>query len=73
MQQYISLNTLVCISLLCLVFSQTDRPYNYTPVLIKISIDKAIQSYENNSINNDDDLETAHHQLLMSANNTKTA
>jgi hypothetical protein len=55
------------------VFSQTDRPYNYTPVLIKISIDKAIQSYENNSINNAiSDLQVAYHQLLMSANNTKT-
>jgi hypothetical protein len=55
------------------VFSQRDRPYNYTPVLIKISIDKAIQSYENNSINNAiSHLQAAHHQLLMSANNTKT-
>ena len=55
------------------VFSQRDRPYNSTPVLIKISIDKAIQSYENNSINNAiSHLQAAHHQLLMSANSTKT-
>jgi hypothetical protein len=55
------------------VFSQTDRPYNYTPVLIKISIDKAIQSYENNSINNAiSHLQAADRQLLMSANSTKT-
>ena len=55
------------------VFSQTDRPYNYTPVLIKISIDKAIQSYKNNSINNAiSHLQAAHHQLLLSANSTKT-
>ncbi|HXX99078.1 MAG TPA: hypothetical protein VEL11_18460 [Candidatus Bathyarchaeia archaeon] len=54
------------------VFSQTDRPYNYTPLLIKISIDKAIQSYENNSINNAISyLQAAYHQLLMSANSTK--
>jgi hypothetical protein len=41
--------------------------------LIKISIDKAIQSYENNSINNAiSHLQAAYHQLLMSANSTKT-
>jgi hypothetical protein len=55
------------------VFSQTDRQYNYTPVLIKISIDKAIQSYENNSINTAiSNLRAAHNQLLMLANSTKT-
>jgi hypothetical protein len=55
------------------VFSQTDRLYNYTPVLIKISIDKAIQSYQNNSINNAiSHLRAADYQLLMSANNNKT-
>ncbi|HYV52817.1 MAG TPA: hypothetical protein VE971_05930 [Candidatus Eisenbacteria bacterium] len=55
------------------VFSQTDRPYNYTPVFIKISIDKAIESYENNSINNAiSHLHSAYYQLSMSANSNKT-
>jgi hypothetical protein len=40
--------------------------------LIKISIDKAIQSYENNSINNAISHLQAAHQLLMSAISTKT-
>ena len=41
--------------------------------MIKISIDKAIQSYENNSINEAiSHLQAAHHLLLMSANSTKT-
>jgi hypothetical protein len=53
------------------VSSQIDKPYNHTPVLIKISIDKAIQSYENNSINNAiSHLQAAHQQLLMLANST---
>jgi hypothetical protein len=51
------------------IIKQTDRPYKYTPVLIKISVDKAIQPYENNSINNAISDLQAYHQ---SANNTKT-
>lgn len=51
------------------IFSQTDRLYNYTPVLIKISIDKAIQSYQDNSINNTISHLQAAYQLLMSASN----
>jgi hypothetical protein len=55
------------------VFSQRDRQYNYSPVFIKISIDKAIQSYENNSINNAiSHLQSAYYQLSMSANSNKT-
>ena len=38
-----------------------------------MSIDKAIQSYENNSINNAiSDLQVSYHQLLMLSNNSKT-
>jgi hypothetical protein len=54
------------------IFSQTDRLYNYTPVLIKISIDKAIQSYQDNCINNTISHLQAAYQLLMSANSNKT-
>ena len=62
-----------CLDIFTIFKSILDRPYNYTPVFIKISIDKAIQSYENNSINNAiSHLQAAYHQLLMSANSTKT-
>ena len=76
-----SLLILTVVALICLLFSnqfyyygfsQTERPYNYTPLLIKISIDKAIESYENNSINSAIWHLQAAHQLLLSANSTKT-
>jgi len=57
----------------CYIFSQTNRLYTYTPVLIKISIDKAIESYENNSINNAiSHLHSDYYELSMSANSNKT-
>jgi hypothetical protein len=75
------LSILTVAALICLlfsnqfyyVFSQTDRLYNYAPILIKISIDKAIQSYQNNSINNAiSHLQAVNYQLLMLVNNNKT-
>jgi hypothetical protein len=54
----------------CLGFSQTERFEYY---LAKISIDKAIQSYQDNSINNAiSHLQAADYQLLISANSNKT-
>ncbi|MGA8082333.1 MAG: hypothetical protein WB988_10755 [Candidatus Nitrosopolaris sp.] len=52
------------------IFSQTNSFYNHNLISVKILVDRAIQSFQNNSSNNTiSHLEAAYYELLMSTNN----
>jgi len=54
------------------IFAQTNSPYNYNLDLVKIFVDKAIESFQDNSTNNTiSSLQAAYYELLISANNNK--
>ena len=54
------------------ITAQTNRPYNYSLDLVKILVDRAIESFQDNSTNSTiSHLQAAYYELLTSANNNK--
>jgi hypothetical protein len=54
------------------IIAQTNRPYNHSLDLVKILVDKAIESFQDNSTNSTiSHLQAAYYELLKSANNNK--
>lgn len=54
------------------IIAQTNRPYNHSLDLVKIHVDKAIESFQDNSTNSTiSHLQAAYYESLKSANNNK--